>query len=65
MGFVCSIFSVAVSSCNRVCGMGQARESVGSVKLQAAHKPHRAHGVRHLTLISILRFVTPARLIQR
>lgn len=49
MGFVCAILSVAVGACNRVCGMGQARESVGSVKLQVAHKPYRAHGVRQLS----------------
>ena len=64
MGFVCTILSVAVSSCDRVCGMGQARESMGSVKLQAAHKPYRAHGVRQLILIPVLVFVTPVRLIQ-
>lgn len=41
-----AIFAFALCPRDRVGGMGQAGEGVGSVQLQAAHQPHRAHRVR-------------------
>lgn len=48
-----AVLPVAVRPRDRVGGMGQAREGLGPVELQAAHQPHRPHRVRQKANLNV------------